>query len=76
MSWRRLAEIRRRWRHSPYLAYSLVNGGLLIYGFSGFSNFGLLARERVQLFPSVLVALAIPVMHARAPAPAEWERRR
>lgn len=66
--WRNIAAIRRHFRSSPYVAYSMVNAGLLIYGFSGFSNFGLLARERVQLIPSVLVALVVPIVHARQPA--------
>jgi hypothetical protein len=40
---------------------------LFILAFSGFGNFGILARQRSQLFPLVLVALALP--YVRRPPP-------
>ena len=44
----------------PYLGYALVY--LLIFGFafSSISNFGILARQRTQLFPIAVVLLAVP----------------
>jgi len=47
-------------RRQPYLALCAVFTGIFIIGFSAVANFGLLARERVQLLPFYLVLLAIP----------------
>jgi hypothetical protein len=47
-------------RRQPYVAFAFVYTGLFIVAFSSFANFGLLARERVQLFPLYLVLLSIP----------------
>jgi hypothetical protein len=54
--WRAL----RRGRRLPYLMYCL--GALLVFiiAFSGFSNFGILARERAVIQPLFLVFLALP----------------
>jgi len=49
--WGSLRTIRRQ----PYVAFAIVYVGLFIVAFSGMANFGLLARERVQLFPLFLV---------------------
>jgi choline-glycine betaine transporter len=48
-------------RRQPYVAFALVYLGLFIFAFSSFANFGLLARERVQMLPLFLVFLAVPV---------------
>jgi hypothetical protein len=50
----------RSFRRRPYVAMALVYTGLFVLAFSGFANFGLLARERVQLLPFFLVLLVIP----------------
>ena len=63
-----LCLVRFRWvmaalkslRRQPYVVFCLVYVLLFIVAFSSFSNFGLLARERVQLYPLFLVLLAIP----------------
>lgn len=47
-----------RW---PYLVFSAVFAVLFILSFSSFGNFGLLARERVQVLPFALVLAALPV---------------
>jgi hypothetical protein len=47
-------------RRSPYVSFCLAYSALFIIAFSSFSNFGLLARQRVQLFPLFLVLFAIP----------------
>ncbi len=60
--------IRPRWgwaamrslRQQPYVVFCLVFTLLFIVGFSSFANFGLLARERVQLYPLFLVLFSIP----------------
>lgn len=50
----------RSLRRRPYVAFCLVYVLLFIVAFSSFANFGLLARERVQLYPLFLVLLSIP----------------
>jgi hypothetical protein len=47
-------------RRQPYVAFAIVYSGAFIVAFSGIANFGLLARQRVQLLPLYLVLLAIP----------------
>jgi hypothetical protein len=47
-------------RRQPYVAFSVAYGLMFVVAFSSFANFGLLARERVQLLPLFLVLLVIP----------------
>jgi hypothetical protein len=47
-------------RRQPYVGMAILYTALFILAFSGFANFGLLARERVQLLPLFLVLLCIP----------------
>ena len=58
--WRWLIAAIRSIRGWPYVLFALVYTGLFIIAFSSFANFGLLARERVQLYPLFLVLLCIP----------------
>lgn len=50
----------RTMRRQPYVAFALVYVALFIVAFSGIANFGLLARERVQMLPFFLIFLTIP----------------
>ncbi|MDQ3932984.1 MAG: hypothetical protein M3252_09135 [Actinomycetota bacterium] len=54
-----LRGIRNLRRHS-YLAFALIYALLFALAFSSFSNFGILTRERVQMFPFYFVLLAVP----------------
>ena len=45
---------------TPYLVFSLAYCAMFIVAFSSFANFGILARERTQLYPLFLMFLAIP----------------
>ena len=45
---------------TPYVVLCLCYSVLFVYGFSSFANFGVLTRQRVQLFPFLLVLLALP----------------
>lgn len=45
-------------RRNPYLAFTVAYAAMFIFFFSTISNFGLLARQRVQLLPFVFVWLA------------------
>ena len=47
-------------RRQPYVAFALLYTLLFVVGFSSVANFGLLARERVQLLPMYLVLFTIP----------------
>lgn len=49
----------RRLRVSPLLAFALVFTGVFIYAYTGITNFGVLARQRVQVYPFVAIVLAV-----------------
>jgi hypothetical protein len=59
-SWRRLKRLPDALWRNPYVLFSFLYTALFILAFSSFSNFGILARERVQMLPLFLVLLAIP----------------
>jgi hypothetical protein len=70
----RLAAIRGLLRRQPYLTLCLTFVLCFCFLFSTFQNFGILTRERVQVFPFVLVLLALPIPRrplrpGRRPAP-------
>ena len=50
----------RSMRRQPYVALAVGYTLLFVVAFSSMPNFGLLARQRVQLFPFFLVLLSIP----------------
>jgi hypothetical protein len=54
------AAVLRSVRRQPYVVFCLVYTGLFIVAYSSFANFGLLARQRVQLYPLFLVLFSIP----------------
>ena len=56
----RLARLPRALRQNPYVLFCLLYSLLFIFAFSNFSNFGILARERVQMLPLFLALLALP----------------
>ena len=47
-------------RRQPYVAMAIAYIGLFVFGFSSMANFGILARQRVQVLPFLFVLLAIP----------------
>ncbi|MGH9281567.1 MAG: hypothetical protein ACRD0S_01385, partial [Acidimicrobiales bacterium] len=57
---RRLVGAVRSVLRTPYVVLCLCYSVLFVYGFSSFANFGVLTRQRVQLFPFLLVLLALP----------------
>jgi hypothetical protein len=61
--WRWLGAALRSVRRQPYVAMAITYTGLFILAFSSFANFGLLARERAQLFPLFLVLICIPALN-------------
>ena len=64
LSWPRLRTIPGRLRKQPYVAFCLTYTVLFCLVFSAFQNFGILARERVMVYPFVLVLLALPAATA------------
>jgi hypothetical protein len=59
-SWRRLVRIPGFIFRVPYLAYCLSFIVMFVFAFSSIGNFGILTRQRTQMFPFVLVLLALP----------------
>lgn len=47
-------------RRLPYVAFALAYSALFVFAFSSIANFGLLVRERVQLWPLFFVLVSIP----------------
>lgn len=56
---RRLLSLPRALRRESYTAYCLGIVITFVYGFSAFSNFGILARERSQVMPFFLALLCL-----------------
>jgi hypothetical protein len=56
----RLIRVPRFSLRVPYVAFAFAYTALFILAFSTIGNFGLLTRQRTQVFPFVLVLLAIP----------------
>ena len=59
-SWRRLAHLPSSLWRNPYLMFCVTYTALFVLAFANFSNFGILARERVQMLPLYMALLCIP----------------
>ena len=59
-AWPRLKALPTLMRRNPWLVFAVVYTLAFILAFSGFSNFGILARQRVLMIPFFLVLLALP----------------
>ena len=60
-SWRRLRQPPRLLVGRAYVLYAVVNVGVFGFAWSTIGNLGILARQRVQVWPFVLLLLAAPV---------------
>jgi len=75
---RRARQLPHLLREEPYAVFCLAYSGMFFFAFSSFSNFGIVSRQRVQLFP-VLFALLVALYERRAagdgesPAPPQVE---
>jgi hypothetical protein len=58
--WRWVWAAVKRLRRTPYIAFVGAYTGMFVIAYSSFANFGILARERVQLLPLFFVLLSIP----------------
>lgn len=59
-AWPQLRHLPTLMRRNPYVTFSLVYVVAFVWAFSGFGNFGILARQRVLMIPFFLVLLALP----------------
>jgi hypothetical protein len=57
---KRLRSVPRMIRTTPYVAFCIGYMLAFVFAFSSFANFGILARQRVQALPFLLVFLALP----------------
>ena len=65
LAWRcrdRLRGLPHTVRTRPYVACAVAYSLGFVVAFSSFANFGILTRQRVQVFPFVLVLLALPLV--------------
>lgn len=66
-AWPQLRRLPRVMSRIPYVTFAVVYTSSFIWAFSGFGNFGILARQRVMMIPFFLILLALPsVEHLRA----------
>jgi hypothetical protein len=59
-SLRRLRGIPRELIKTPYVMFALIYVLVFVYAFSTIGNFGILVRQRVQVYPLFFVLLALP----------------
>ena len=77
LAWRGRRSLRtlpRRLKES-YVLFAVLYSAAFIYAFSSFGNFGILARERVQVLPFVLALLCLAPLSTGSPDPARRPRR-
>lgn len=60
ISWRRLVRVPGFIFRVPFLSFCLAYSAMFIFAFSSIGNFGILTRQRTQVFPIVLVLLVVP----------------
>jgi hypothetical protein len=63
----RLARLPRFLVSTPYLVFTLAFVLMFVFAFSSVGNFGIVTRQRTQVFPLVLVLLALPLPLRPAP---------
>ncbi len=61
VSWRRLIRLPHLALRQPYVAYAVSFVLVFCYAFSVVSNFGILARQRTQALPLLLVLVCLPL---------------
>ena len=66
LSIRRLAALPRWLVRRPYVAMALIYTFAFAFAFAAVGNFGILARQRVQVLPLALVLLALPAVPGSA----------
>jgi hypothetical protein len=67
VSWRQLLALPRTMVRNPYVLYCFLFTLAFIVAYSSFNNFGLLVRQRAQMFPFFLVLLT-PLVRSSEPS--------
>jgi hypothetical protein len=57
----RLVRLPRYMVSTPYVLFVVAYTAMFVYAFSSVGNFGIITRQRTQVFPMVLVLLALPL---------------
>lgn len=73
LSFRRLPALPRDAWRNPYLIFAIAFALLFVIAFSNVANFGIIARQRVQILPFVVALLSVPLPGARAVSEAVGE---
>ena len=60
VSWRRLVRLPGLIFRVPYVSYCVAYIAMFVFAFSSIGNFGIMTRQRTQVFPFVLVLLCLP----------------
>jgi hypothetical protein len=68
VSWRRLLSIPGLLRREPWIAFALAYFLMFVFAFAAISNFGILARQRVQVLPLLFVLLCVPAASTVKPS--------
>ncbi len=63
-SWKRIRTLPAHLRRNRYVVYVMVFAVVSIIGFSRVGNEGILARQRTQFLPAVLVILCLPAVRS------------
>ncbi len=71
LSWQRLRTLPGQLRRNRYVIYVTVFAVIAIVGFSRVGNEGILARQRTQFLPAVLVLLCLPAARRDDDGPGE-----
>jgi hypothetical protein len=66
---RRLYSLPRMAGLAPYVVFVAVFTLMFVYAFSSVGNFGILARQRVQVLPFLFAALSVPIVLRRRATP-------
>ena len=62
LSWPRLRRLPKEMLRNPYVVFACTYSLMFMLAFSSFGNFGILARQRAQMFPLILIILALPAI--------------
>lgn len=70
----RTSSFRATLTRRPYVAFALVYVGMFCFAFAAMGNFGILARQRVQVLPLLFVLLAVTTGRSATPTRASSPR--
>lgn len=68
-SWPRLRRLPLMMKRHAYVVFAVVYSAAFVWAFSGFGNFGILARQRVLMLPFFLILLCLPTREQEMSSP-------